>query len=343
MNKKNGYSHYIVLECKSTECDGKYCFNSCKKQGHSHEVDVRAILAFEEIGRGHNAMTTFSKIMKMLAPPKRSNFTKIQNKKILPVVKQLASDSMVSNAMDVREQNANDAGEYRVSIDLTWQKRGHASHNGVVTVILLDSKRCLDVEVMSDKCSQCLKWSKKTNDPRYEKWKASNNCKINHEGNANSMETASAVRTYECLVSTRGLKYRDVLGDRDSSTYNNIVARQPYGEECVPNKMECIGHVRKRVGSRLRRLKNQNKGVKLADGKGLASKGRLTDGKIDGFQNYYGLAVRENLNDVDKMVKAIEASLYHVASTDGDPQHDLCPGGENSWCRYKRDKDTYKA
>ena len=150
------------------------------------------------------------------------------------------------------------------------------------------------------------------------------------------METAGAVRIFERSVSTRGLKYRDVLGDGDSSTYNNIVARQPYGEECIPNKMECVGHVQKRVGSRLRRLKNQNKGVKLADGKGLAGKGRLTDGKIDVLQNYYGLAVRENLNGVDKLAKAIEASLYHVALADEDPQHDLCPDGENSWCGYKR-------
>ena len=48
-----------------------------------------------------------------------------------------------------------------------------------------------------------------------------------------AMETAGAVRIFERLVSTRGLKYRDVLGDGDSSTYNNIVARQPYGEECI--------------------------------------------------------------------------------------------------------------
>ena len=42
MNKKNGFSHYIVLQCKSTECDWEYCFNTSKKQGHSHEVNVRA-------------------------------------------------------------------------------------------------------------------------------------------------------------------------------------------------------------------------------------------------------------------------------------------------------------
>ena len=98
----------------------------------------------------------------------------------------------------------------------------------------------------------------------------------------------------------------------------------------------------KRVGSRLRKLKNKSKGEMLADGKGLAGKGRLTDGKIDVLQNYYGLAIRENLTDVDKMAKAIEASLYHVASTNENPQHDLCPDGDDSWCGYKRDKESYK-
>jgi hypothetical protein len=45
------------------------------------------------------------------------------------------------------------------------------------------------------------------------------------------------------------------------------------------------------------------------------------------LQNYYGLSVPENLNDVDEMAKAIEAPLYHVASTDDNPQNDLCPVG----------------
>jgi hypothetical protein len=81
----------------------------------------------------------------------------------------------------------------------------------------------------------------------------------------------------------------------------------------------------------------------LADGKkGLSGKGRLTDSKIDVLQNYYGLAVRENLDDVGKMAKSIEASLYHVASTDKNPQHHLCPEGEDSWCGYQKDKEGYK-
>jgi hypothetical protein len=47
--------------------------------------------------------------------------------------------------------------------------------------------------------------------------------------------------------------------------------------------------------------------------------------------------VRENLSDVGKMAKGIEASLYYVASTDENPQHHLCADGEDSWCGYKTD------
>ncbi|CAB3997757.1 Hypothetical predicted protein [Paramuricea clavata] len=125
------------------------------------------------------------------------------------------------------------------------------------------------------------------------------------------METVGALRIFERSYISRGLQYKDMLGDGDSATYNKIVQRKPYGDECIPKKLECIGHVQKRVGSRLRKLKSANKGLKLADGKG-------------------------------QMAKSIKASLYHVASTDLNPQHHLCPNGEDSWCGYKRDEESYK-
>ena len=102
------------------------------------------------------------------------------------------------------------------------------------------------------------------------------------------METADALRILQRSVVTRARKYKDMLGDGDSSTSSAIVESKPYGEDCVANKLECVGHAQKRVGSRLRKLKSSNKGVKLSDGKGLSGKGRLTDEKIDVLQNYYG-------------------------------------------------------
>ena len=128
------------------------------------------------------------------------------------------------------------------NIDGTWQKRGYSSHNGVVTAISLDTKKCLDVEILSDKCQQCLKWSTKQDDPKYPEWKANHQteCKIIHTGSSGSMETAGALRIFERSLATRALKYKDMLGDGDSSTYSAIVESRPYGEDCVPNKLECV-------------------------------------------------------------------------------------------------------
>ena len=89
-------------------------------------------------------MVTFAKVTNMPPPPTQTptsrNFTKIQNKKLLPVVKQLATDSMVNNAMAVKEACNNEAGERGIFLDGTWQRRGHVSHNGVITAISMVTK-----------------------------------------------------------------------------------------------------------------------------------------------------------------------------------------------------------
>ena len=95
-------------------------------------------------------------------------------------------------------------------------------------------------------------------------------------------------------------------------------------------KKECTGHVQKRVGTALRKLKHENPG--------LGGKDKLTDSQIDKLQNYYGIAIRSNVGDLAGMKKAIHASLMHCASTEARPLHDHCPTGSASWCRYQQDK-----
>ena len=89
------------------------------------------------------------------------------------------------------------------------------------------------------------------------------------------------------------------------------------------------------MGSRLRRLKNDGKGKKLSDGKTIGRKGRLTD-IIDKLQTYYGLAIRRNIEDVKLMQQNICATYFHMLSTDDNSRHELCPKGEDSWCRYNK-------
>lgn len=66
-----------------------------------------------------------------------------------------------------------------------------------------------------------------------------------------------------------------------------VIKEKPYGDTVNIEKLECIGHVQKRMGSRLRTLKRKMKGTKSEDGKVLGGRHRLTGYKIDKFQNYY--------------------------------------------------------
>ena len=110
----------------------------------------------------------------------------------------------------------------------------------------------------------------------------------------------------------------------------------PYGDTPV-EKLECVGYVQKRVGTRLRKLKQTYKDKKLSDNRGLTGAGRLTEQKIGTLQNYFGMAIRGNSGDLNAMQQAVMASLYHVASTDTNPNHHLCPTREDSWCRFVTD------
>ena len=67
---------------------------------------------------------------------------------------------------------------------------------------------------------------------------------------------------------------------------------------------ECIGHFQKRVGNRLRKLRKEKK---------LGGAKRLTNKKIDILQKYFGIALRNNIGDLEKMTNAITASVYHVS------------------------------
>ena len=119
------------------------------------------------------------------------------------------------------------------------------------------------------------------------------------------------------------------MGDGDTNTFSKLCSAKPYGDKTV-NKLECVGHVQKRVGTHLRNLKKNMKGP-LADGKILGGKGRLTDKKIDKLQDYYGIAIRDNKNDLVSMREAIWAIYFHYHSTDAILQHSFC---NIRWCKY---------
>ena len=56
----------------------------------------------------------------------------------------------------------------------------------------------------------------------------------------------------------------------------------------------------------------------------------LTDKIIDRLQNYYGMAIRSNVGDLDTMKTAIFAVLFHVCSSEKSNYHVHCPPGADS-------------
>ena len=191
--------------------------------------------------------------MNVPSPPTGRNFMKIQNNKLLPVVKQLANESMVTNATNVKEVCGNDIGECGISLDGSWQRRGHTSHNGASLPYHWTQRN----EMSGCKIS-CQISARYARNGKEELMTLNTQSGKLTSAKLTILEARTAcMQLVPCGFFKRsyiswGLKYKNVLGDSDSSTYNNIVESKPYDEECIPNKLERIGHVQKRVGSRLR-------------------------------------------------------------------------------------------
>ncbi len=62
----------------------------------------------------------------------------------------------------------------------------------------------------------------------------------------------------------------------------------------------------------------------------------MTNKTVDLIQRYYGNAIRGHPNDLEGMTQACWAVFYHSLSTDQSPQHQCCPKGADSWCKYQR-------
>ncbi|GFW65183.1 uncharacterized protein TNCV_394491 [Trichonephila clavipes] len=71
-----------------------------------------------------------------------------------------------------------------------------------------------------------------------------------------NMEAVGAFRIFERSLIKRDLQYTGYYGDGDSKSFLQV--KDIYGENSV-TKLECIGHIQKRVGSRLRKLKKNTK------------------------------------------------------------------------------------
>ncbi|GFV25429.1 uncharacterized protein TNCV_1146991 [Trichonephila clavipes] len=205
------------------------------------------------------------------------------NNKLSRVMKEVAEESMKMAA--VEEYSSSPDNLLTVSGDGTWKTRGHSSLIGVCTVIGAETGKVLDREVLSSFCKGCdsykgVKFGIKYNKNGKERIRF--HVKKNYSGSAGKMEVDGMLRIFNRSEKLHNLKYSNYIGDGDTKTFNALSENKPYGDDYLIQKIECVGHVQKRMG-------------------------RLTDSLIDKLAHYYGNAIRCNSTSVKEMRKAIWA------------------------------------
>ncbi|GFV20556.1 uncharacterized protein TNCV_2415461, partial [Trichonephila clavipes] len=144
--------------------------------------------------------------------------------------------------------------------------------------------------------------------------------KRNYVGSSGAMEIQGVSKIFNGHYLYIMLDILHYLGDGDCKAFDVVKKKKHLWKLISIEKLECINHVMKRMGTRLRRLKAQLKGQILSDGKCLSGKNRLTE-HFDNLQSYYGSAIRRNHSSVQNMRQAIWATFLHKLSTDEYPQH----------------------
>lgn len=57
------------------------------------------------------------------------------------------------------------------------------------------------------------------------------------------------------------------------------------------------------------------------------------------MHNYYGMVIRNNLDDIHNIRKVLGAALYHYLDFKNQYyRYSMYPNYENSWCKYQLDK-----
>ena len=233
------------------------------------------------------------------------------------------------------------SSDIAVTYDGTWMRRGFSSLHGAFLAISWDTGKVLDYEVLSRYCQQCTSFKRKLgrHEIGMEEYRTkidSHECAANVTCSAPAMESKAAAAIWSRSAESRGVRYTTFIGDGDSKSYKSVCDASPYGPGVSISKEECVGHIQKRVGTNLRKLKKELSGKKLADGLAIGGRGRLTDDQIDQLQAYYGIAIRGHQNDLQGMARAIWASVLHCVSLDDEHRHQHCPPGAESWCKWQR-------
>ena len=322
----------LVFTC---QCKDKSVLFTSKKCGRVYEANRRFPLAMFSIGKHHTGAKRFLGNMNMPPPPHRQSWRN-HKKQIEKATKLVASASMQEAAQEMKTTDAHI--DIQVSCDGTWHRRGFSSKNGIVTVLSVNGRnsKVIDNETLANHCDACAKHKHKKGETEFEHWHKTHTqkklCEKNHTGSAGSMEPAGTETIFRRSVTKHGLRYTQYLGDGDSKSYSRVKnAQPPVYDNTDITKLECCGHVQKRMGRHLTNKVSELKKTPFVHNgktvKGIGGRGGLKKTAILKIEGHYGAAIRNNVGDLPAMKKAVWAIWEHR-----NGQHDSC----GTWCPSKK-------
>ena len=320
LNERFGQRRGLVSTIK-IRCSNPTCHKSVSLSDPfmDDSLNDASILGTRLGGCGPSALEELSACIGMLPPLTRPKWTE-HNKKISVISSAVAKDSCVQAAQHLHQvigKPLDEVIDVIVTVDGTWQKRGHTSLFGIVVAIAWKTGQVLDIEVLSKHCPACSKksgWDAESEE--YKEWfeEHKDTCQCNHTGSSNAMEIEGVKKIWLRSVADLKLRYTTFIGDGDAKTFATLQELKPYGPDVELIKHECVGHVQKRMGTALRNLKKS--GVVDEEGRAVKFKGRLTNDSLKKLNIYYGGAIHNSNGSIDAMVQAIDASFLHSVSTD---------------------------
>ena len=355
------YQCYDVTEVKAGLATSmKFTCRACSDELNLHNtsgenINVRFQMAIYSIGGHYTHGQRFLANMNM-PPPVSTSQSNHYKDTIHAATEKVAQQSMAKSARELSDTLPPDCNA-TVSCDGTWQRRGFSSKNGVATVLSVNPNgpaKVIDVDISSNHCDACAKARKKYDADQFAAWYTKHEpaCAKNHEGSAGQMEPRGMLRVFRRSEEKHNLKYSGYLGDGDSKSFSAVAnVDPPVYTDVEIVKLECCGHVQKRMGKRLLDKVVELKSKRFKEGrksyKGIGGAGGLTKKAIKVIQGHYGGAIRGNVGDLGKMKTAVMAIWKHRGKDHSDcgdwcPAHSGDLGKANKNCLPKFVLDAIK-
>lgn len=237
----------VYLACQ--KCDYTDDLWTDSKDGPLMGINKSAVCGTITSGIG---CSTLQEVLSSMAIPSISHVTYIKNRdELFNLVTQVSEEEMIRAAsleseIAIKEGNVVDGIPcITVVSDGAWAKRSfaggkHDSLSGVGIIVGHKTGLVLHISVRNKYCAFEAKAEQLGREPTkhvcFKNW--------SHDQSSTSMEKDIIVEGFLTSVNKRGLIYKTLISDGDSSVYNSIVSADPYGKYgVVVRKIECLNHL----------------------------------------------------------------------------------------------------